>query len=84
MNMLNLEKELIKEIYQETGIAREKNKQYVSDIEFEMAIAVKVDHKHQLNFLEHRLEWFLENKKLIDKLCQLFLDYESKWMKKNG
>lgn len=83
MNILEKEQwKLIADIYKEVWIAKEKNKKSIADLEFQIWVAKLVNHEHQINFLENNLEWYTKNKKLIDNLYKLFLEFEEKWIKK--
>ena len=74
---------LITSIYQEVWIANEQNYKLIKDTEFDIALAVKMDHQYQINFLEYQLDLYKKNKKLIDNLNKLYINFQ-KWTEKNG
>ena len=76
-NLEEKQAKLILGIYKEVYIAREKNLNNIHNIEFEIALSVRVWHLHQESFLQHNLEGYVKNQKLIDKLCKLMIEFES-------
>jgi len=68
---------LIKQIHEELWIAKDRNNKSISDIDFEIAVARRLWHDYQAEYLENELEWHNDNRRLIDKLNKHLIDFKN-------